>query len=338
MNFSSYVAKIETGTGDWLLRQNQSYLDWSSPEATRPTVLWLYGDAGFGKSVLCAHAIQDARNRAAEKSHKLVVAYQFYSWDSEPETVMTAFLNLAETLVNRCSDMISCDKASEDVLRATGNTQDLDSIQRLIRLLVRKFATLHLFIDGLDELTDAAWKHAETYLKFVLTLAMDSCPGNDGEGGRVKVWITSQERRHIRHTIELYTTEDSALGPRIVHIPFQQKSNQSDIAVLFDKARKNATSSAEAQADLDKLQALVGSNFLWARLMLEDFAKPRIRNQGESLADPTRVPQSFEEYLRRRIRRLLKSNPGSRLDAAHILSCLVYARRPLRIEELGNAV
>ncbi|KAF6817206.1 hypothetical protein CPLU01_13653 [Colletotrichum plurivorum] len=341
-DFSNYLSKIEPGTGDWLLGQNSSYLGWSSSETTMPSVLWLYGDAGFGKSVLCAHAIRNARSRVEESDNgcKLVVAYQFYSWDGEPETPMTAFLNLAYTLATSYFGRLGRDKASEDMLRATDDALDLNSLQRLIRILVREFATLHLFIDGLDELVDAAdrdkdkarWTHADTFLHFVLDLAVKPCPENDG--GRVKVWITSQERHCIRKTVSSYATIGPATG--IVHIPLHQRSNQSDIAVLFEKAHKEAMNSTKARTDLKKLQALVGSNFLWARWMLEDFAKPRI--EEENLVDPTRVPQSFAEYLQRRIRERIKSNPESRLDAAHVLSCLVYAKRPLRVEELRDAV
>ncbi|KAF6810207.1 hypothetical protein CPLU01_15362 [Colletotrichum plurivorum] len=288
-DFSNFLQKMKPGTGDWLLGQNKSYLNWSSSEAPTPAVLWLYGQPGFGKSVLCAHAIQKAikRAEASEDSRKPVVAYQLYSWDSEPETTTTALLNLADALVTCYPDRPGRDEAFKGILRASVH---LDSLKDLIKILVRKFSGLYLFIDGLDELVDAA--------------------GN----------IFAKK------------------GPpsAIKRIPLHEGSNLSDIAVLFEETRQDAMNSIQARANLDQLQPLVGSNFLWAKWMLEDFSKPRI--EEENLVDPTRVPRSLGEYLRRRITQHTENDPKSRLAAALILSFLVYAKRPLSLEELRDAV
>lgn len=63
------------GTCSWIFRQ-QSYIDWISSDFPHgvPKAAWLNGDAGFGKTMLCAHVVQ-----TLEQDHDRVIHHFFLS-------------------------------------------------------------------------------------------------------------------------------------------------------------------------------------------------------------------------------------------------------------------
>lgn len=80
-NFESNLSVYLPGTCDWIFR-NTAYCNWMSSEFDDDLakLLWVYGPAGHGKSVLCARMV-----RALKDALEAPVAYIFCSSDNKTQ-------------------------------------------------------------------------------------------------------------------------------------------------------------------------------------------------------------------------------------------------------------
>ncbi|KAL1860555.1 hypothetical protein Daus18300_009188 [Diaporthe australafricana] len=351
---------IQHGTGRWLL-SDQDYRRWSSvadssASNTDPNLLWLYGDAGFGKSVLCAHAIREQQKLRERKGSgkDVAVAYQFYKMSNEAETSMTAWLNLAEMLLYQRFPQRN-DKIPEEMMKLVDLPLNHDRLRRLIELLLREFVAVFIFVDGLDEMVDTEdrnrWSYAEKFLDFILELAVGSRQSEDDFDTVVKVWVSSQERQKIRTplfsrdpaTSTVSSSRPSSSTSALAQIHLTEELNKTDISALVRRKmsalkfdHENASDAEFVDDVINGLQLVVRGNFLWASLILDsitDASSPR-----QVMEAFEKVPGDFGTYLGTRIEAQLKSHPERRRNATDILSCLVHAERPMFEEEIIEAL
>lgn len=358
-DYGSHEQIIQDETRTWLFSA-QEYEHWTSvastsANTTSPNVLWLSGDAGFGKSVLCAHAIRQQSKLWADDG-AVAVTYQFYKMNNESENPMTAYLTLAEMLFKERFPRLD-DKVPDEISAICAYSPNQYRLCKLIELLVREFKAIYIFVDGLDEIVDAVdknrWSYAKHFLDFILKLAVGTRSPGDDFDTVIKVWVSSQRRKEINHAIfsripgtsTVSTSRPSSSIMPLVQIALTTKSNRSDISAMFrrelEAGRYYDLSEDEGSKVinivLDILQRAVKGNFLWARLMLDSLANAS--SLGQIVEAFEKVPDDFRAYLGNRIRTQLDRHPESRRkDAAHILSCLMYAERPLLVDELCEAV
>ncbi|KAI1425070.1 hypothetical protein F5Y12DRAFT_714730 [Xylaria sp. FL1777] len=307
------LLKIKQGTGTWLFEDGR-FSRWQSPVLDCAS-LWLRGGPGAGKSVLCAHAIQHLQAGSPDFT---VVFYYFDFNENDP--LLTIYKDIAKQLF--CQLYPRESEISQDVYEITGGKFGLDSLKKLIRILVAESRTTFLFLDGLDEEMSIGerWQAVKNIVSFSLELAKS-------EDSPLKLWCSSQDRYKIR--VLLSGCESIELGA---------STNNKDIETFLQIALEDAEL-GEMDQDiktkvLNKLQKKVDGNFLWAAFMVDTIA------DSPSHKDLARVleiglPQDFENYLKKKIATF---KPEQFDFLSKVFSCLAFANRPLFMEELCEAV
>lgn len=75
-NYNTALSKRESTTGEWFVLSSD-FIEWQNQPAS---VLWLHGDAGCGKTVLCSTIIT-ATKLAGEKGAQSTVLYYFFDFN-----------------------------------------------------------------------------------------------------------------------------------------------------------------------------------------------------------------------------------------------------------------
>ncbi|KAF7302928.1 hypothetical protein MKEN_01255200 [Mycena kentingensis (nom. inval.)] len=307
------TAQHLSGTCEWLL-EDQAYKDWCTG-ASSP-VIWIYAPPATGKSVLSSRTIH------AHSQSDAVVVYHFYRFDqmhTAAETLRILASQLFDAHWSRTHSV-----PEEMFSKAQQNTCSTENVQELCRLLVKLLPKTCFIIDGLDEecTSRTRWLEALTTLKFLLGLAADAPE-------RVRVWYSSQPRQCIYDALKSSCT--------ILDIQDQVKR---DVALYLchdnPELRDLEVSDEEKERVLSSLHERAEANFLWASLML------RSLKTRDSLADLKRfvdegLPASLDEYYRR----IFDHFDGSHRERSlisKVFGLVVFARRPLRLGEIREAV
>ncbi|KAL4784384.1 hypothetical protein BJX76DRAFT_367696 [Aspergillus varians] len=308
------------GTSEWVF-QTAEFQGWSSKSPKSP-VLWMSGDPGTGKSMICSRVIQhiqDTDNSAA-------IAFHFFRFDQESSTidllrVMTG--QLLECLRQSTKDVPESILSITETLGASvQNVMDMMKAITSSPALPRTF----LFIDGLDEeLSERRWVTARETLGMLITL-VTSNPEKS-----VRLWLSSQAHNVIVKAMEQY--------PRI-HLVDQ---NERDIRLLFENGMQELeqelddieTTADEREHWFDLLKTKAKGNFLWAHYMIHS-----ISEDAESIADiesliTYSLPKDLNEYYTRQFKRI--STPNRNL-ASKIFSIVCFSRRLVSVSELSDAI
>ncbi|KAL4998078.1 hypothetical protein BDV10DRAFT_185687 [Aspergillus recurvatus] len=317
---SSNRANHVPGTSEWLF-QTTEFQEWSG-ESPKSPILWLSGNPGTGKSMLCSRVIQHVQ----DTDPSAAIAFHFFRFDQECSTidllrVMTG--QLLESLRQSTKDVPDSILSLTETLGAS--VQNVMDMMRAIASspsLPRTF----LFIDGLDEeLSERRWVTARETLQLLIALVTIN-PGKS-----VRLWLSSQPHNTILKTMEKY--------PRI-HLVDQ---NESDIRLLFETGMQELeqelddidTTVEEREHWFELLKEKAKGNFLWAHYMIHS-----ITEEAESIADIEHLihhflPRDLNEYYRRQFKRIPASN---RNLASKIFSIVCFSRRLVSASELSDAI
>ncbi|RDW90658.1 uncharacterized protein DSM5745_02433 [Aspergillus mulundensis] len=212
---STNKASHVTGTSEWLF-QTSEFLEWSGKGPQSP-IIWMSGDPGTGKSILCSRVIQHIQ----DTDPAAAIAFHFFRFDQECSTIDLLRVmagQLLESLRQSTKDVPDSMLSLTETLGASvQNVMDMMRALTSSPSLPRTF----LFIDGLDEeLSERRWITARETLLSLIAL-VTTHPGNS-----VRLWLSSQAHNTILKTMEGY--------PRI-HLVDQ---NESDIRLLFEKGMR----------------------------------------------------------------------------------------------------
>ncbi|KAL9621688.1 MAG: hypothetical protein Q9160_003941 [Pyrenula sp. 1 TL-2023] len=148
------VTLREPGTGEWVL-SSREFGDWLHLQ-TASSLLWLQGDTGCGKTILCSAIIEVTKEHCAQQPDRLL-AYYYFNYDVKGERAIEGLLRaLVKQLASgndRCSSHLfglwdECD---------TGTRQpSLSELMRIVNemLAMLKESYVYIVIDGLDECQD----------------------------------------------------------------------------------------------------------------------------------------------------------------------------------------
>ncbi|KAL4876125.1 hypothetical protein BJY04DRAFT_231955 [Aspergillus karnatakaensis] len=317
---STNLASHVPGTSEWVLDTDE-FQNWISEKPDSP-VLWMSGNPGTGKSMLCSRTIQHIQN----SNPSTAVAFHFFMFDQEAQSidllrVMTG--QLIDTVRQSTQDLPGSIVAITETLGASvDNIMDMMNAITSSGLVEKTF----LFIDGLDEeLSERRWATARDTL-LVLIRLVESNPAKS-----TRLWISSQAHNAILRMLGHY--------PRL-HLVDQ---NEKDIRLLFDKGMQAleeeldevGITAEERGRWVDLLKEKAKGNLLWAHYMIQSIAE-----EAESVADIEKLilhglPKDLNGYYARQFKRI----PASSRDlASKILSVVCFSRRPVTVGELSDAI
>jgi hypothetical protein len=273
------LQRITPGTGTWLFEDSQ-FANWRHTSSAS-NVLWLKGGPGVGKSVLCANAI----NELQESQLDAAIVFHYFTFD-DSDTRLTIYRSLAVQLFHELYD--GSTEISEHVIEIASGAFNLDSVKKLIKVLIAELRATYIFLDGIDEeiSTTERWDAANDIISFLLNIARQ-------EDSPLKFWCSSQDRQKIRSL--LGDCEEIHLGAA---------TNDKDIGAFFQAALEaseleelDSSTKSDIQQSLKKQ---VDGNFLWASFMLETIADAPSLKQLQAVMKQG-LPESFEKYLERKI-------------------------------------
>ncbi|KAK2013704.1 hypothetical protein LZ32DRAFT_529762 [Colletotrichum eremochloae] len=195
----------------------------------------------------------------------------------------------------------------------------------MIVALVAEAKSCFILLDGLDEELENSkkerWQNASALLSFFVNLASEP-------DSSLKLWCSSQDHRAIR---QLLTKADQ--------IQLNATKNTEDIEKLLQSALEGRdylekVEKSKKEEILADLRKQVNGSFLWATLML-DFIREALSLAAVEEMVAKGIPHDFETYLQRLVRRY---PPTQHKFISDSLSCIVYAKRPLSLDELCEAI
>ncbi|KAF8522855.1 hypothetical protein JB92DRAFT_2886428 [Gautieria morchelliformis] len=307
----------QRGTCDWLARHSV-YSGWQNG-ITNPSIFWLHSPPGFGKTFLCSHALQLIK----DSNPPAAVTYHFYR--EEHHTGCETLRILAGQLLE-CYGKHSTQVDEKLYLQTQRRTCSLENIQALIMILVENLPRTYFFIDGLDQEVspDWRWTEASTVLDFLVRLSMKS-------PDKVRIWCSSQSQPCIREKLKdviMFDIKDQ-LGVR------------DDVTLYLSRVMSHYYPELDQEADekdrlLEHLQKRVDGNFLFASLMIDD-----LEEEAGSLTDLQEIikqgdlPKTWDDFYRKKFEKIA---PPMRRLAHNVFALVAFARRPLRVKELREAV
>ncbi|KKK13017.1 hypothetical protein ARAM_001867 [Aspergillus rambellii] len=304
------------GTSEWIF-QTTEFQEWTA-ETSKFPILWMSGDPGAGKSMLCSRAIQYVQ----DTDPSAATAFHFFRFDQENSAIDLLRVMAGQVLENVRQ---STKDVPDSVLRAT---EALNASVRNVMSMMSAITSCsvlprtYLFIDGLDEeLAEQRWSIAQETLQSLISLVTYNPKKS------VRLWLSSQAHNAIMKKMDPY--------PRI-HLTNQ---NEADIRLLFEKGIQELddidTTSEEKELWFELLKGKAKGNFLWAYYMIHSLSE-----EAESIADMESLindslPNDINEYYRRQFKRI----PTSYRDlAAKIFSIVCFSRRPVSVSELSDAI
>lgn len=322
------------GADPWLLK-TKDFECWFNQEGSSDG-LWLKGGCGTGKSVICSQTILHVKSSAADAG----VAFHYYSFD-EQSLPVKIFRNVAEQLYDQLYQYE--DDVSDAIYDLVKNTSDNETnLKDMIKHLASELSRTYIFIDGLDEecIDKMRWEDASDVVNFFKSIAED-------DGSTLRVWCSSQVHPKIAdmliHFRKIQVDEDANSGTIEVFIANALHS--------LDRLDINP---GTKKLVLKQLKDQARGNFLWASVMVDSVKNATSEDDIEKeLA--TAFPDDVEKYYSRKISGVEQKHYGTiryvKLTLTYpraintetephskILSCLVYAKRPLLLEELCDAL
>jgi hypothetical protein len=178
------------GTGLWFLEEGKPFSTWL---ATPSSKLWVYGIPGAGKTILSALAIGKTAELAST-SHG--VAFYYCSHRDEQSRQLTGILRCLIGQLARqnkqCMAMLEEKFGPQDHTSPQTWTRDKDELEKILRKMIRRFGSVSIVIDGIDECHEA-------------TAVTDTLASLASESPSVRLLIFSRKEAEMEPFLDGYT-------------------------------------------------------------------------------------------------------------------------------------
>ncbi|KAL4914739.1 hypothetical protein BDW62DRAFT_189997 [Aspergillus aurantiobrunneus] len=308
------------GTSEWIF-QTAEFQEWSGKSPKSP-ILWMSGDPGTGKSMICSRVIQHIQDTDSSAA----IGFHFFRFDQESSTI-----DLLRVMTGQVLESLrqSTKEVPDSVLSITETLgASVHNVIDMMKAIISSVSLprTYLFIDGLDEeLSERRWVTARETLLLLIALVKNNAEKS------VRLWLSSQAHNAILKIMEQY--------PRI-HLVNQ---NERDIRLLFENGMQDLeqeledidTTTEEREHWFELLRQKAKGNFLWAHYMIHS-----IKEDAESIADiesliMDSLPKDLDEYYSRQFHRIPTSY---RNLASKIFSIVCFSRRLVSLSELSDAI
>ncbi|MCJ1462826.1 hypothetical protein MMC07_001429 [Pseudocyphellaria aurata] len=322
-------ARLED-TCKWILCR-PTYLKWASHDFTSDAAkfLWIYGPAGYGKSVLCARCIQSLMASSAS-----TLAYFFCSSDAEAKREPLAILrSWLLQVVTRNKD--AYDIAQEQLRQTNSIPASQSDVWKLFRSIVSDVPNCIFIVDGFDEclISDKqSGKAGSTSRKNFLEELKTSVAHTT-----TRILLVSRDEIDIRSQMSpevANPTEETMYKYKIL-----MEDVKSDIG-LFSKSVVDKKLSKKDNTLREQLAILMAERcegmFLWIKLQESDLRGGK--NRKQLLQTIENMPSGLEHAYDRDWDNLLRRPRDDRSRALAILRWAVFALRPLTVLEMTEAL
>ncbi|TBU34343.1 hypothetical protein BD311DRAFT_351384 [Dichomitus squalens] len=324
----SQHAKIEALCCEWITGHSK-YQDWRKGNTPSPA-LWVYGPPGSGKSTLCRQVVC-----AIKKESSVFIASHYFRFDQN-HTALEVLKSLAAQLWEAYSKLSG--QSFHDLVQVLARlandriTDPISRVQSILHELTTHLPATIFFLDGVDEefrkLTDCGTgvdSQSTTQNAHVVLGVLDDFVAPRKGRGNVRLWISSQDVSDTRQNFGKYTPFDIKDSVKSAIRCYLTKSVEALTVIPLERR----------ESILTQLGERVKSNFLWAHLIVVELGKATTLAAMDEILDRGRA-EDLDAYYCRFLDRLLHGGKASL--ARDVFSLVTFARRPLRIEEVREAV
>ena len=296
------------GTGRWLL-EHKSYLNW---KLGTTTLLWLYGIAGSGKTVLCSTAIEDIMDFCTNHEEKRTVYFYFDFNDPSKRSTENMLRSLVAQLSAQAEHMVPVDRDNHQLGK--------DSLLNFFTNAISQFEDTFVIVDALDECEDvsALWdiaRHLDSNYSlpvcFLLTsrrtTETESEFGTISEAEKVSVQdplVDNDIRVYVEHRLQ---------SDRKLSVWKNQPNIQQEITDTITSQANGVFRWAECQ--IDSLHTCLNMDML-RRMLLS-------------------LPKTLDDTYRQTLWKIPEEHVGF---ATKFLQWILYSLRPLYVDELAEVV
>ncbi|PGG97951.1 hypothetical protein GX51_07064 [Blastomyces parvus] len=301
------------GTCEWL-PTTASYLRWRNNSTNGPSIYWLSGNPGAGKSVLAGYVVELLEEMDSD------VSYFFFKFgDGLRSRLNTCLRSIAfqmasrnetvrDMLLGMHSDGVEFDKGDERTIWkkvfVSGIFQTIISPQYWI-------------IDALDECADFT-----SFFGPMLAKLDDSLP--------IRILITSRTTAGLQKQFSSLGTE------RLFCEQISAADTLHDIRVFVeDQSMLLEVDSNHRVSLVERILEKSNDSFLWTAIVLQELLK--VHGQEDINRVLEQVPQEMEPLYLRILESMSQAKHGKQLAQA-ILAWSICALRPLTVPELESAL
>ncbi|KAK4207839.1 putative zinc finger protein [Rhypophila decipiens] len=306
-------------TGSWLL-DNDKFKAWFSHlYPTLPTLLWLNGIPGAGKTVLASVVIEAAENL----DHAPTVVY-FYCKSNDAER--NSFASIGRSILSQllAQDKTMMLQAHDEFLNSSEPIlTSHEGIQELLHLSIRSCESVYIILDGIDECPRDQRKTIASWFRKVV----EDLPPENGE--RVRCLFISQDDGIARRDFIGITAIKISPGDNADDISEFSRAWALRSQPKFDLSdtRRDRLATHVARAS--------GGMFLLAKLTWDNlFHQTNVEDFDQEL-EPGNFPLEINNAYRRILARIdAHASVAERRDRMMLLGWLACSKRPLKWYEI----
>ncbi|OCK76290.1 hypothetical protein K432DRAFT_306677 [Lepidopterella palustris CBS 459.81] len=320
-HFKQIRARCPPGTmpGRWLL-DHITFREWFDPQFTAlPTLLWLHGNPGAGKTVLASMVVEEAQKLSPAPT---VLFFYFKQGDVDRDTFVTMARTLLAQLLKQDTGILDymynrCCKSGEPFL----NSRPL--IEELLLFALGNCDSAYIILDGLDEC------HSRDERRNIVGFFRNMIENHDHDADRLRCLFVSRK--------------DSARKDYngLAQIAVDLENNEDDIDAFSHFRSQELGDRLEIPKERLKEIANVVSAFADGMFLVAELVWINLCGQTsiagleyELASLPTDLDKLDEAY--KRIMRTILTKPvrAEREEAKMLLGWLVCAKRPLKFHEV----
>ena len=356
------------GTCTWLTR-NETFVSWRDNTNTSPTLLWLSGGPGKGKTMLSIFLTQELEKDCFESTKMILLYYFCDARDEKRNSPVSILRGLIFLFLQQRPSLINCMLNDYRVQRDNlFKENSLEALWRIFESMIResKSERIYCVLDGLDECRPQSLDH---FLKKVRGHfeAQSEALVSDGRMlllQKPRQTSTDPATRAIPNACSLpeelpdfrmmiiSRDEPSCLTTELGSFPRIQLSDASNGAhpssgpeqgyesglATFIEAKAEEVSNASrestptATAAISRALSKGDKTFLWVQLAVAKLRSPTSQNVSTNIEQlPNKIEKMYTHTL-------LQVPAEWASPLAAILHWLVISVRPLELEELQIAV
>ncbi|KAL2833710.1 prion-inhibition and propagation-domain-containing protein [Aspergillus cavernicola] len=305
--YEIYMERRVQSTCEWILNRPW-FLEWSSPDFPKghAKVLWINGPAGFGKSILCARAIDHLSSML-----EAPVAHFFFSSDLEREDPFVVVRSwVAQVISHPIAFALVREKwAAQQEQKATRG-----HVMNLLREIVTAIPGCTFIMDGLDE---CSWLKENQ---------------RAGDGDSIPGFIETLRR----------ATADIATRLMIVsrdepEIRACLRNDVYDASVFEHKITPEDTDTVKEKLS-QKLADRCNGQFLWIKMQGDSLPRHSWKGQTELERVINSTPTGLEHVYERNWMKIQELPEEDRYRALSLLCWTAFSLRALTVNEMTEAL
>ena len=323
---SARHARLE-GTCDWIL-DREEFQAWIAPERFSDAVkiLWIQGPPGSGKTHLTTRIIDHLQLR-----HPVVHFFCFYN-DTRKRQPLEIIRSWILQLVN--SSDIACDVGKEIYREKISDFATESEIWRLFKRLVLQIQHFYFVVDGFDECTGEELSSRPHSIRNPRERFLNGLCDSLART-KTRVLFVSRQDLDIRRCVR----SSEADSVKWIEYALSAHDTNSDIKqfanTLIAHKLPNKPQALREELAINACERCEGM-FLWVS-NLQRQLKPSSNHQ-KLRAVVSNTPGGLDQAYERSLQNIVELDDEDKERAIAILRWIMYASRPLKVQEITEAL